>query len=156
MVVVWDRPERINLWEEVIRAHDMPVDPVLSRRTMPSDDGYDFFVGTWVDEDGNVIYRISVEEGGDLHFETWKAEPWTVSIKNLRAENGSIFFDQYHYTPPSEKLETNVDKSGEHPFSGVRCNVELSRIEGDDKAIRFTMSSIHLEEPTQGVLRKQD
>ncbi len=156
MVVVWDRPNMIARWQEVIGAHDLPPDPVLSKRRMVPENGYVSFVGTWIDDDGNVLYTISDEGDGNLRFHVREFEPWTTSIKNLRAENGTVFFDQYHRPRISEELESPVSVDGEHPFSGMRRLVELSRIEGNERAIRMSMSTIQLEDPTSQVLRRQD
>ena len=127
---------------------------LLMKENMSPEDGYGSFIGTWLDENGNVIYNISEGNNGNLRFQTWKSETWKVSIKNLRAEGGVISFDQYHFTPPSDKLKTHVSRDGQHPFSGIRCVTKLSMIDGDENAIQQTVSTPQLPEPITGILRR--
>ncbi len=156
MITVWDRPESIEEWAEIIRAHDMPPDPVLRKARMSSEDDYTGFVGPWVNGDGDVMYEILDEGSGDLRIKTWDSETWTTVIKNVRAEGKTIFFDRYHYTPPTDKLKKHVSRDGEHPFSGVRCVTELRLVEGDDTTLQQTFSTIHTGKKLSGMLKRQE
>ena len=153
-ITVWDRPDRIKEWASIIQAHEMLPNPHSTRAMMPPGEDYTGFAGTWVAEDGDVVYEILNDENGGLRIESWSSATWQTTIKNLRAENGGLLFDQYFRTPPSEKLKTIISASGEHPFSGVRCVTELRLSENNKDVLQQNMSTINLTEPITGTLRR--
>ena len=100
--------------------------------------------------------RSSHGDSGNLRIEPRQAEEWKTVIKNVRAEGGAILFDEYRYTPPSDRLKTEMSRTGDHPFSGVRCIVELTSVHGDPEKLRHAMSTIQMSEPIVTILKRQE
>ncbi len=119
-------------------------------------DEFQRFLGTWVDDDGEIVCEIHSDDSGNLRIEPPQASEWKIEIRNVRAEGPAIFFDQYHFTPSLDGLKSPASPSGDHPFSGVRCAVELMPVDGDRDKLRYTMSAPQLNEPFATILKREE
>ncbi len=136
-VTIWDTPDRVDEPVSVAKAHDCP-----ALKAFEADrEKLKAFGGTWVNEEGKVVYTISAANGGRIRIEPAASEPWQIEIRNFRAGDGRILFDQYHYTPPQDELKSPSNKDGHHPFSGVRCQVSLETYPEDASAMTMTLST---------------
>lgn len=155
MIVVWDRPDRMKQWEDIILAHDKPNEPSLVPTPTIQRDDLVGFVGSWINEEGGVTYEILFDDSGALRIKPSTSEVWTTAIKNVRIESQSLLFDQYNYIPAMDGLKTIMNRTGDHPFSGVRCSVELSLAGSKLNQLTSTISTIHLKKPITSILKRQ-
>ncbi len=150
MIVVWDRPQNLPDWKKIISAHDQPA----SGRITGDVGDLSKFIGTWVDDEGESVYVISSGPEGSINIAVPANDTWRIEIKNARVENGQIMFDAYHYMEASNDLKSPIDKSGEHPFSGVRCETILTVHSHDSSRMVYKMKTIHTPQPIVEILRR--
>lgn len=63
-------------------------------------------------------------------------------------------FDQYSYTKARDDYRMPFDSSGEHPFSGVRCQTVLETDHNDPQRMTYSLKSIHTSEPIVETLHR--
>lgn len=148
LIVVWDRPQNLPNWERIISAHDQ----LASGRITGNVGDLSKFIGTWIDDEGKPVYVISSGPDGCINIASPANDTWRIEIKNTRVENGKIMFDEYHYTADRNDLKSPIDKSGEHPFSGVRCRTILTLDPNDSSRMEYSIKTIHTSEPNVGIL----
>jgi len=121
-------------WEAVIRAHD-----AVSRPTAAVDaDLLKPFLGTWAEADGGTCYTISSPSPGAVSIETPASDKWRDEIRSIRLEPARLTFDEFHYlVDDTFDFKSPVNPSGEHPFSGVRCQVVLALHPEDPAQLTF-------------------
>lgn len=151
MLIVWDRPQNLAAWEAIIDAHDQPAAETTEVEDL---EAVLRFVGSWAAEDGDVCYIISSEPSRGVKIKMPPDDAWETRIKNVCLHDGCLMFDEYHYTSPRDDFKTIVNRSGEHPFGGVRCQVVLELDPDDPKRMTCTMKTIHTPEPITTTLRR--
>ncbi len=150
MIIVYDCPENIGGWEAIIRAYDQPDSQGIVKdigNLLP-------FAGTWGDENNIVYYIISLDPDGVVQISTPPNDTWKTELKNIRLDGDRLLFDQYQHTPASGELKTITNESGEHPFSGVRCQIVLELDSANSDRIIFSLKTIHAKEPLVETLRR--
>jgi hypothetical protein len=152
MIVVWDRPQGLSEWETIIAAHDAPPSNIVDIKGKSQD--LSAFIGSWGNEDGEICYVITKGDDGKLTVEVPLNDIWMTVIKNLRIEGKTIAFDEFMYTDPSENYKSMIDKSGEHPFSGVRCKTIFEVNPNDPNELIESGTTIHTPVLTKEILRK--
>ena len=150
LILVWDRPQNLPAWERIISAHDQPV----SGRIAGNVGDLSKFMGTWINDEGKHVYVISSEPDGSVNIVAPATDTWRIEIKNAVVGNGQITFDEYHYMVASNDFKSPIDKSGEHPFSGVRCETILTVNSHDLSRMDYNMKTIHTPQPIVGILRR--
>ncbi len=112
------------------------------------------FHGHWLAEE-ELCYKITHYSGEIPIIDTPPNETWRIEIENIRIKDEELLFDQYHYMPVQEDLKTIFNPSGEHPFSGVKCETKLSVDPANPDKLKLSMKTKGIPEPTTGVLVKQ-
>ena len=131
IITVWVQPENFPEWERIISAHDAPSTNLLAVESQEECANLLRFVGKWAGEEGELCYSIIKKTDNSIEIKSPPNEIWREVIKNIRLDGRKLIFDQFLYTDPSEDYKTIVNKSGEHPFSGVRCK-SVFEIKPDD------------------------
>ena len=152
MIVVWDRPQRFSEWESIIAAHDAP--PSNTVDVKEKSQNLSAFIGSWANENGEICYLITKSDDENLTIEVPPNDMWTTVIKNLRLEGKTIEFDEFMYTDPNEDYKSIIDRSGEHPFSGVRCKTIFEVNPNDPNELIESGTTIHTPVLTKEILRK--
>ena len=83
------------------------------------------FVGRWANDRGQISYIITKDSEGNFRLESLPNKVWRSVLRNVRLEGAKIMFDHFSYTDPNEDYKSIIDHSGEHVFSGVRCETVL-------------------------------
>lgn len=160
-IVVWDRPEKLAQWEGIIKAHDAAQtnEVEISEGQDPSD--IVPFIGRWGNEDREVCYVISRDASGTVTIESPPNKVWRTEFRNIRFEDNKIAFDKFGYAEPNDKYKSIIDKSGHHPFSGVRCETvfEINRLDQNEliEEISIVSKYVTLTDPNSqgvGILRR--
>ena len=55
---------------------------------------------------------------------------------------------------PREELKSPIDRSGEHPFSGVRCQSVLALDADDPAQMMYSITSVHVPDPITDTLKR--
>ncbi len=156
MITVWDQPEKLPEWERIIRAHDAPAANIVDMSQGRLEDILPF-AGSWVTENKEPCYIIT-ECAETLKIETPSNNVWRTVLKNIRADGKRILFDMFHYIDPNENFKSIVDRSGEHPFSGVRCEAVFELNPNDSNELFYHISSVSkygtYKDPNVAVLRR--
>ena len=119
-IVVWDQPDNFPQWERIISAHDGPATNVVDA----SQREHQYllaFIGHWANEEGEVCYIIAEDTEGNVRIKTPPNKAWRTEFRNLRFDGKRILLDEFNYIDPNDDYMSPIDRSGEHPFSGVRC-----------------------------------
>lgn len=157
-IVVWDEPHKLPEWERIISAHDAPPTNMVGGVEKGNMQDLLSFVGRWANEDGEVCYIIIQDTEGNLKIETAPNDAWRTVLKNMRLEGKRIMLDQFSYTDPNEDYKSIIDRSGEHPFSGVRCETILEVNAKDSNELLVSGSAVSkygiLTDPNKSVLRR--
>ena len=119
--------------------------------TLPDDVTAEAFLGDWYDEDGTIAYRVIGRPDGTAVIQVTQYEMWRVELKDIRFEDGSLLFAQYQYTPTSDDYKNITNPAGEHPFSGVRCDIVLTIDPGNGDQIHYTMTTPQLSQVFTGL-----
>ncbi len=119
-IIVWARPENLPEWERIISAHDSPPTNIVTGSKEVQPQGRLSFVGHWANEDGEACYIICLTTDGSLKIEITAGSSWRHVLKNIRIQGKKIVFDEFCYLDPNEDFKSPIDRSGQHPFSGVR------------------------------------
>ncbi|MBN1126494.1 MAG: hypothetical protein JXA82_15925 [Sedimentisphaerales bacterium] len=120
MIVVWDCPENLFKWDQIISAHD-----ALPCNILEADDkAIQSFLGQWGTQEEPFTYRITRTNTG-IEIMIPPNEMWRTELRNLRIHNGILSFDQFFYTDPKDGLKTITNPSSDHSFSGIRSRVEM-------------------------------
>ncbi len=149
-IVVFDCPENLPIWEEIVLAHDQPPGscaPIDKDSALP-------FLGTWCHDEGEESLAISISEPGRLEITSPDVEDWKTVTKNIRVVDGRLMFDQYWYVPPSDDYKSPINRSGHLGFSGVRMASVLERVPGDPDRLLQSVTTIHTTEPITGELHR--
>lgn len=152
MITVWDRPQRLSEWESIIAAHDASPSNIVGIKGKSRD--LSTFIGSWANENGEICYAITKDDDGNLTVEVPPNDIWMTVIKNLRLEGKTIAFDEFMYTGPNEDYKSIIDKSGEHPFSGVRCKTIFEVNPNDPNELIESGTTIHTPVLIKEILRK--
>lgn len=157
-IVVWDEPHKLHEWERIILAHDAPPTNIVVGVEKGNMQDLLSFVGRWANEDGEVCYIITQDTEGNLRLETAPNDAWRTVLKNMRLEGKRIMLDQFSYTDPNEDYKSIIDRSGEHPFSGVRFETVLEVNPKDSNELLTSGSSVGkygiFTDPNKSVLRR--
>lgn len=157
-IVVWGKPNNLAEWERIISAHDTPPTNIVDVSQKGEFQGVLSFIGRWANEDGEVCYIISDNNEGFLRIETPPNKAWRIILRNIRLEGRKIIFDRFHYTDPNEDHKSIIDQSGEHSFSGVRCETVLKVNPKDSNELFVSGSAVSkygiLTDPNKYILRK--
>lgn len=157
-IVVFDKADKLSEWERIILAHDAPPTNIVVGVEKGNMQDLLSFVGQWVNEDGEVCYIITQDTEGNLKIETAPNDAWRTVLKNMRLEGKRIMLDQFSYTDPNEDYKSIIDRSGEHPFSGVRFETVLEVNPKDSNELLTTGSSVGkygiFTDPNKSVLRR--
>jgi len=113
------------------------------------------FDGSWMAE-GEVSYEISHTAGKTPIIRVRANDTWRVKIEDVKLDNLTLRFNQYNYTPARDEMKTITNPTGEHPFSGVRCEVTLTMKPGEPNSITMSLKMAQITEPIVGVLTKQE
>ena len=113
------------------------------------------FDGSWMAE-GEVCYEISHNAGETPIIRVPANDTWRVEIEDVKLDNLTLRFYQYHYTPARDEMKSVTNPSGEHPFSGVRCEVTLTMKPGEPNRMTMSLKTAQTTEPIIGVLTKQE
>jgi len=157
-IVVFDKPEKLSEWERIILAHDDSPTSIVkvdhhkeTQRLLP-------FIGHWASEEGEVCYIISKDAEGNVTISGPPNEVWRTVLRNVRLEGERIMFDQFNYIDPNENYKSIIDNSGEHPFSGVRCETIFGLNPKDSNELFESMSAVGKSgvyaDANKGVLRR--
>jgi len=157
MIIVWDQPHKLAECARVISAHDAPPTNIVDASQGKSEDLLRF-VGHWAEEAEEACYIIT-EHAGTLKVETPPNDACRIVFKNIRLEGKRIAFDSFYYIDPNEDLKSIVNSSGEHPFSGVRCEMALEVNPRDpNELFNYNVSTVgrygNYTAPNHSVLRK--
>jgi hypothetical protein len=160
-ILVWDEPERLPEWERIIKAHDSP--PTNEVKISEEGDPNDIlpFIGRWANEDGDVCYVITRDAVGTVRMEEPPNEVWRPVFRNIRLQEQKILFDQFMHSDPNDDFKSMMDKSGHHPFSGVRCETifEINPLDPNELFARMSALSkygafMDLNDPNVSVFRR--
>ncbi len=154
VIIVCDRPENLTRWEEIIRAHDQPLAGPPGQATIEDGSALQPWIGRWADDDGNVLVSITLEPDGTATIKVPSADPWETIVKNVRFDGGRLRFDEYHYTEPRDEYKSVTNSSGEHPFSGVRCEVLLEIDPASADRMEYRVNTPVLGEAKKAMLRR--
>ena len=157
-IVVFDRAEKLFEWERIILAHDGSPTSIVkvdhhkeTQRLLP-------FIGHWASEEGEVCYIISKDAEGNVTISGPPNEVWRTVLRNVRLEGERIMFDQFNYIDPNENYKSIIDNSGEHPFSGVRCETIFGLNPKDSNELFESMSAVGkygvYADANKGILRR--
>jgi len=140
-ITVWDRPSNLAAWAAIINAHDQPPTNAAHQTVVGDARSVLPFVGTWTDEEGNVVVRISCESDSPVKIETTSDLTWQVVVKNVRRDGLRLMFDQYLYARPRDERKLPIGVSGERRFDGFRCRTVLALDPDDSKRMTYTLST---------------
>lgn len=158
MIIVWDQPGKLHKWERIISSHDAPPTNIVVGVEKGNMQDLLSFVGQWANEDGEVCYIITQDIEGNLKIETAPNDAWRTVLKNMRLEGKRIMFDEFSYTDPNEDYKSIIDRSGEHPFSGVRYKTVLEVNPKNSNELLTNGSAVSkygiLTDPNKSVLRR--
>jgi len=157
-IVVYDQPQKLPKWERIILAHDAPPTNIvdLGKQIYPQD--LLAFVGRWANEEGEVCYIISKDREGNVRIETPQNEALRTVLRSVRFEGKRILFDEFNYIEPNEDYKSIIDRSGENPFSGVRCETVFEMNPKDSNELFETVSMVSkygtFADPNKGILKR--
>jgi hypothetical protein len=138
MITVWERAEETARWAEIVGAHDQPPAGPPGEASLDAP-ALRPWAGEWQDQEGNVLLSLVQEADGRLTLRLASTEPWEIIIKNVHVDGLRLTFDQYRTMEPREELKSASNRSGDHPFSGVRCCISIVAATAKPDALDYTV-----------------
>jgi hypothetical protein len=109
------RPAPVN------RTARQPSAPVV-----PTDPNIDRYVGHWAGDDG-VELSITRNADGSATISLPPNAAWDAVVNNVRFDGSTLRYDLYMYYRGKEDFATFTNTVGDHPYSGVRNEVTLTK-----------------------------
>lgn len=115
-----------------------PTDPIPARPVsapyIASDPTLSPYFGTWMCE-GNEVVSVVRQADGSGMVVAGEMEGWDSVVNNIRIDGKSLLYDQYNYFDMSRVPGPRHPMFREHPFSGVKCEMELNPGANKDQLI---------------------
>lgn len=136
-----DKPAAVN------RVTRQPSAPVV-----PSDPSLGLYVGDWAGDDGLEL-SITRNADGSAAISLPPNPAWDSVVNNVRFDGTNLKYDLYMYYKGKEDFTTITNTVGDHPYSGVRNEVTLSRGEAPN-TLKQRLVTKDTPQGVEGTLRR--
>jgi hypothetical protein len=110
------------------------------------------YIGDWAGADGLELSIIRNTDGSATISLPPNAA-WDSVVNNARFEGSSLKYDLYMYYKGKEDFPTITNTVGDHPYSGVRNEVTLSKTNAPD-TLKQRWVTKDVPQGVEGILRR--
>ncbi len=119
-----------------VAAREVPPHPLRAR-----------YLGEWQIE-GDTVLVIATRPDGTVTIQSTQDPPWDSVVNNVRWDGDKLRYDQYHYYTGPEDFTTITNRTGRHPFSGVKIDTRLM-LTDDSSRLRQSVTTVHTPQPIE-------
>lgn len=124
-----------------------------SAPVVPNDPNVGSYVGDWAGDEGLEL-SIKQNADGSAAISLPPNPAWDSVVNNVRFDGASLKYDLYMYYKGKEDFKTITNTVGDHPYSGVRNEVTLSKDEAPN-TLKQRLVTKDAPQGVEGVLRRQ-